>query len=344
MDRTAIRLSHAVRRARTRYAPDDRVGVFEVAVDDSGAQGPPTVRGVVTDEPLRTNLLEALDAVDAAFDTAIRTLSATATDRTVSSAIAPVRGDPAADAEQVTQVLRGELVRDFGPRGAATADDGADWHRVRVPDGYVGWVRAHHLDTIEGPDPNHVVARRIEVDAETLHTGTPVDADAPASEGAIDPAADRTEVRLRTGETFEIPADAVADPGPSLPSGENVVTVAEQFAGTEYEWGGMTTEGIDCSGLAWVSYRVCGVTLPRDADQQRAMGPEVAREDLHPGDLLFFPGHVAISLGGDRYVHAYGGESAVVENTLDPADDDYLESLAEKFELAVRVVPLEAQP
>jgi cell wall-associated NlpC family hydrolase len=100
----------------------------------------------------------------------------------------------------------------------------------------------------------------------------------------------------------------------------------------------MTTDGIDCSGLTWTAYRCAGVTLPRDTDQQRTVGEPVERDVLRPGDLLFFPRHVAVSLGGDWCIHADGGAGAVVVNSLDPASDRYSERLDDEFEAARRLL------
>jgi hypothetical protein len=144
-------------------------------------------------------------------------------------------------------------------------------------------------------------------------------------------------VRFRTGEQRSLPADAVAEI-PDETTGEAVAAAAREYMGTEYVWGGMTVEGIDCSGLTWQAYHRHGVALPRDADLQRRMGEEIPRDELRAGDLLFFPGHVAVSLGGSRFVHAYGSADEVVVGSLDPESDRYEADLDESFALATRLV------
>lgn len=327
MNRTVHSLSLAVRRVRTRYAPDDRVAIFDVTVDHSTTV--PTIRGIVSESSLRKRVLAAARNVSDDFDTAIRVLDGS--QRTVTVSIAPVRNEPSADAEQVTQVLRGAAVVAYeGSKGEKNGND-EEWVRVRVPDGYVGWIESAHLDDVVAISPEYVIRRRTDAGSMILHAGTDI-----AIETIDD---DWASGRLRSGEAIEIRPDAVIRP--KRLTGDEVVEVAKQFLGTEYEWGGMTTEGIDCSGLVWVSYYVAGVLLPRDADQQRAMGPPVARDSLEPGDLLFFPGHVALSLGGDDYIHANGEDNGVVISSLDPDAVNYLESRDDAFEKAIRIIPRE---
>ena len=328
MNRATHSLSLAVRRARTRHAPDDRVAVFDVAIDRSTAV--PTLRGVVSEPYLKERTLAAARDVTDEFDAAIRVLDGSR--RTVGVAVAPVRSGPSADAEQVTQVLRGAAVVVYEGSGGEDSGDDEGWVRIRAPDGYIGWVESADLTDVAADSstgPEHAVRRRIDAGSTTLHAGTDVAIEAVEDGRAIG--------RLRTGEPIEIPADAVSRP--ETPDGDEVVEVAKQFLGTEYVWGGMTTEGIDCSGLVWVAYYISGIVLPRDADQQRAMGPTVARDALEPGDLLFFPGHVAIGLGGDDYIHAHGDDDAVVVNSLDPDAANYHEPHDDTFEMAIRVVP-----
>ena len=324
MNQTAHSLSLAVRRVRTRHAPDDRVTVFDVDIDHSAPV--PTIRGVVSEPYLRERVLAAARDVCDEFDTAVRVLDASP--RTVAVSVAPVRGEPSTDAEQVTQVLRGAAITAYEPDDRESQSR-EGWTRVRVPDGYIGWIESTHLTNVADISPEHVIRRQVDAESTTLHAGTDI---------AVETVENgRVTGRLRTGETVTVRADAVTRP--KAPGDDEFVEMAKQFLGTEYEWGGITTEGIDCSGLVWIPYYVAGVSLPRDADQQRAMGPTIARENLEPGDLLFFPGHVAISLGGDDYIHAYGDDDAVVISSLDPDAENYLELHDDTFEMATRIIP-----
>ena len=97
------------------------------------------------------------------------------------------------------------------------------------------------------------------------------------------------------------------------------VEEARSFLGAPYLLGGMTAEGIDCSGLVHMAYRRLGRLVPRDADQQEEAGRPVRDEDLRPGDLITYgdaaADHVAFWLGSGRILHATGreGVDAVVE-------------------------------
>src|SRR5205085_1860466 len=87
------------------------------------------------------------------------------------------------------------------------------------------------------------------------------------------------------------------------------VAVAARFRGVPYLWGGKTSLGLDCSGLVQISLQACGISAPRDTDlQERALGtaiePDAAFADPRRGDLLFWPGHVAIGRDRETLVHA----------------------------------------
>lgn len=109
-----------------------------------------------------------------------------------------------------------------------------------------------------------------------------------------------------------------------------VCETALSYLGAHYRWGGKSPLGIDCSGLAFMSYWLNGVSIYRDAKIMEGFPlREISRADIQKGDLLFFPGHVAVYLGDGRYVHSTGknGSDGVVLNSLNPSDPDYREDL-----------------
>jgi gamma-D-glutamyl-L-lysine dipeptidyl-peptidase len=131
---------------------------------------------------------------------------------------------------------------------------------------------------------------------------------------------------------------------------ERIVATAKRFLGVPYLWGGTSSKGMDCSGFTKTVYYLNGVLLPRDADQQAAVGDSVdvpaGHMDLKPGDLLFFGSHaregkpervthVAISLGGRRFIHS---SADVHVNSLDPADSDYSDFRSVSFLRARRII------
>ena len=99
--------------------------------------------------------------------------------------------------------------------------------------------------------------------------------------------------------------------------GAQVLALAERWLGIPYLWGGKSGWGLDCSGLTQLAYELLGIRLPRDADQQAKALPEVPRwQDLAPGDLLFYPGHVAMWAGSGTVIHASSPQGSVVREAV----------------------------
>ncbi|GLB30610.1 hypothetical protein LAD12857_25330 [Lacrimispora amygdalina] len=113
-----------------------------------------------------------------------------------------------------------------------------------------------------------------------------------------------------------------------------VVENAMQYLGTQYRWGGRTPLGIDCSGLTSESYLLSGIIIFRDAKIQPGFPVlEIPKEEMLPGDLMYFPGHIAMYMGNGRYIHSTGkiGSSGVVINSLNTEAADYREDLAKSW-------------
>ena len=93
---------------------------------------------------------------------------------------------------------------------------------------------------------------------------------------------------------------------PSQERGVVAARIAQSFLGVPYVWSGVTPSGFDCSGLVTYVYGRLGVDLPHNAAQQYRLGTPVDRDDLIPGDLVFFDRlrHNGIYVGDGRFVHA----------------------------------------
>jgi cell wall-associated NlpC family hydrolase len=99
-----------------------------------------------------------------------------------------------------------------------------------------------------------------------------------------------------------------AEPTYAAPPGRygGVVGIAMQYLGVPYVWGGASPSGFDCSGFVLYVYAKVGVLLPHNAAAQYGYGMPVSRDQLEPGDLVFFNGlgHNGIYIGGGQFIHS----------------------------------------
>ena len=202
----------------------------------------------------------------------------------------PIRATPQSAATAVTELARGELF--------AVLDRAAGWAwGYCAHDHYVGYVAIDALGPIE--TMTHVVA----APAALLFAASDIKAPVVARW----PLGTRFAARGETGAFLETDGgfihtrharasdDVVAD----------AVGVAEALIGVPYRWGGRGGDGIDCSGLVQRAMALAGIAVPRDSDQQQAIGSELAADaPLARGDLVFFPGHVGLMADATTLVHA----------------------------------------
>jgi hypothetical protein len=237
---------------------------------------------------------------------------------------------PDASVDVVSQATLGQVVGILERSGGFT--------KVETPDGYPGWIPAGALQ--EYPDastPRYAargpVAEIVNLMAQVYREprvttarpkiqaplATRLEVAGPASDGWY-------AVTLPGGEGgFLQEGDAVLVPegGGKRRRGTpaEVVATARRFLGAPYVWGGMSVQGIDCSGFVSRVYFVNGVELRRDADMQfeDPRDQPVAADDLRPGDLLFFGKdsvtHVGLYEGDGRFIHATTHETPVVQES-----------------------------
>jgi hypothetical protein len=223
-----------------------------------------------------------------------------------------------------------------------------DWVRVRAGDGYVAWthtgyVRVGLMDWFEDWLRRATIRS---LGCELGHQGErlrlPIGARlAPRRDGAgLVETADGRLARILSGvvrSELALHAEARLMTIPDL--------TRRWYGGAPYLWGGRTEWGVDCSGLAQAVYAARGVALPRDSDQQSAVGWAVPLSPTGAGyaagDLLFFAerervSHVAVWAGAGRIVHATLSRGGVVNEDLF-GDSPRLRTLREQL-VAVRRV------
>ncbi|RAK63131.1 NlpC/P60 family protein [Phenylobacterium kunshanense] len=225
-----------------------------------------------------------------------------------------VHSSPSADAEAVSELLYNEAVR--------VEETHNGWARVvALADGYAGWVTAESLvdDLARGsagtPLRCHALASFGYEQADLKGPSTWV------SFGTAIEVVGEARVRAPgTGEDVQLLRDAHGLWFPAVHFGPlrdlpDFVPLARQFVGTPYLWGGRTSHGLDCSALVQLALNQCGRDCPRDTSEQvEAVGravPDAQLGDLLPGDLVFWPGHVAIHVADGHAVHADGGGMVV---------------------------------
>ena len=210
----------------------------------------------------------------------------------------PLREEARHGSEMVSQLLYNEPYM--------VLDRTQDWVLIRFENGpspdsetdletsayYQGWIQAKQFCEISEEEYNALKTKPVylinkaiaEYRGKILSLGTPL---------------------------YEPHPDAVAMPTEFHP--EMMVDYAKLLLGAPYLWGGRCAMGIDCSGLTQVCARLCGLLLPRDANQQIACGELVYfLQETQPGDLAFFGDedgritHVGIVMGDEQIIHASG--------------------------------------
>jgi cell wall-associated NlpC family hydrolase len=224
-----------------------------------------------------------------------------------SSPAAGVHREASAASEQMDQLLFGEVFQ-------VLEEEAGGWVWGQAPrDGYVGFVEAAKLGAI-GEPPTH----RISAIRTYAFEGPSIKARAlgPYSINSL------VSVEAQEGRLSKVAGAGWITTDHLAPIGvfeADPVAVAERFLGAPYLWGGRESLGCDCSGLVQQAHLACGRALPRDTDQQEALGEAIGRQAFGRGDLVFWKGHMAMGFDEVRIIHANGHHMATAIEPLDEA-------------------------
>ena len=196
--------------------------------------------------------------------------------------VAAIRAEQSHQSEMTSQLLYGETVDILEKAGK--------FFKIKMHfDAYEGWIDAQQISEISA---DYFLDRKPELVLNTIQMYN-------TSAGAILLSMGSEVNSLKAGSEF-LNVETISD-------------TAKQFLNVPYLWSGRSFFGIDCSGFVQLVYKVHGISLPREAQQQSELGDVLSfLEEIKPGDLAFFENeegkisHVGMMLNNQEIIHAYG--------------------------------------
>lgn len=232
---------------------------------------------------------------------------------------------------RVNQGLFGEIVRIDKTK--------EQYAYIYTEDNYGGWVRRDHLREIAEKEKLYATAIVKAPVADIYRDHRSGSVISRLSFGSRVNYVKKYRKRIKLQEPSGwIDVDNLLLSGSPRMSGTNLLRTLRSFLGVPYLWGGRSGFGLDCSGLVQLVYGYFGIFLPRDTKDQVLNGKRVAQKNIKPGDLIFSPGHVCISMGRGRIIHASLRAGGVKIESLSPSAGLYRKDIADKITQVRRVL------
>ena len=326
-------LKQVVDSLKKEYAPDGRTAVWQIDCEEHYQAW--TLKGVVDNAKNKAVILDEAKrlGINVVDSIAVLENSLEKPWAIVKLAIASLRTDGRHAAEMATQAIMGMPVKVLEKKG--------DWYRVQTPDNYISYCPGNSLQLVgEREMKAWRSAKRYIVTAYQSQMVAKPGSDETVSDLVLGNILEYKGksgkwIKLSTpdgreGYVAQTDVQEFAQWAQQKPDMKLVEKTARRMMGAGYLWGGTSTKGTDCSGLAKVSYFANAIILQRDASQQALTGKKIAADDWKQarlGDLVFFGSksgrvtHVGIYLRGGQYIHCSG---RVKINSVDPKASDYL--------------------
>ena len=248
--------------------------------------------------------------------------------------LVPVRREPSDKSEMVSQLLFGEMVEIINKQ--------ENWRKITMLyDGYTGWIDKKQIVSISDEEIKKIKASVPIITGDLVQiTIWGKNQICPLVLGSTLPM--YNDHKFFIGHTeFSFDGNVIAT---NKPSQSRLLENAYMYLNSPYLWGGRSPFGIDCSGFTQMVFKLCGISLPRDTNQQAEQGATINLvEESKAGDLAFFDNaegkisHVGIIIPGNQIIHASG------KVRMDPIDhqgiyNEELKSYSHNLRLIKRII------